>query len=965
MISGSVHDPSSGSTSIFDPDNPMYVIQGDYWEETPELFASELTNIEQISRRDENNKNYRANGECSVWNSYVAFGYHQFDDCYTFAAEWKQVTEKIDPLEKYHLIWNEFTRYLINQEEITNSNLYSWAHNLVLPYLIDHDPDYHLASVCEIEELVQTKLPLDITNPAKTPWTEISKKKKRNSSSSPPRTPTNASKNTPKTNESMLASQLTSLGKATRQRISSILTTTSHTKDKFFTQTKPNNSTTPDQIQTATITMESQPTDKISNPYITKPRSREKTITFQSATQHDDDTNGGKTPHGGVSTQSTMNTKTIPFIAINDGTVRLTVKWKLTELEFDDITNDKNKWEDAAAQLMERLFDNPDTAVTMVQWAASNTSNPKKIHDIRAAKDFSKYHSPKVTKLGSSHHVIFGVRVCLGINSPGPWINHEHTQQVMVADGLTINISNAKSTSGDVVNAGTIFFKHPMYTQRVFYLMALRRGLPETTPFFDLGVMQTTPSGQAIPHIVVRCGTNHVETLTEILSEYLDGGTNSTALFMGNKLLQSMSQEEATNIYNTHQAYVQSIQRLPLHPFIVNIDRLRKEHLPDGQTTERSARDWAASLRNKDGQPLKCDVENGGDDRRAYLLVPTSRLTEGKLALNQYKVNLRRPHQHFSPSSKSPEDQQTRPTEIYIPTAVVLRNLKAMQQMQASAADIWRAAPTTVRHPAPGSNVPRSPASRPITEESSWPNLHTAGFAKITDDKDHGGRQKNMSSNPSNMRRPSMDTTECTTQSPLTRTTTQHQPNNHTSRFDELEAAILRNHEESLATSTRVSQMDDRITRTMAACERVSSQVNNLEAQMSRVFDKLDLIVNRLPSNFSTLNPGESAQRVDHNLPEITRPDIDCCDSYRTPSDSSRSHEDSDTAQTQPSNASSTVRSPEKKKQKQRDRRQSTPPNTEDIPMQEQEEQSDNENSKTDQPGSQYTASSPADGGTT
>jgi hypothetical protein len=93
--------------------------------------------------------------------------------------------QKKNPLDKYHLIWKEFTSYLLNQEEITNSNLYSWTHNLALPYLIEHDPDYHLASVCEIEEIIQTKLPLDITNPAKTPWTEISNRKKRSTSFSP------------------------------------------------------------------------------------------------------------------------------------------------------------------------------------------------------------------------------------------------------------------------------------------------------------------------------------------------------------------------------------------------------------------------------------------------------------------------------------------------------------------------------------------------------------------------------------------------------------------------------------------------------------------------------------------------------------------------------------------------------------------------------------------------------------
>ena len=78
--------------------------------------------------------------------------------------------------------------------------------------------------------------------------------------------------------------------------------------------------------------------------------------------------------------------------------------------------------------------------------------------------------------------------------------------------------------------------------------MALRRALPPSTPFFDPGVMKTTPHRKAAPHIIVRCGANHVDTLTDILSEYLDGRENNTALFMGIKALRSMSQEEETGL---------------------------------------------------------------------------------------------------------------------------------------------------------------------------------------------------------------------------------------------------------------------------------------------------------------------------------------------------------------------------------------------------------------------------------
>ena len=137
--------------------------------------------------------------------------------------------------------------------------------------------------------------------------------------------------------------------------------------------------------------------------------------------------------------------------------------------------------------------------------------------------------------------------------------------------------------------------------------------------------------------------------------------------------------------------------------------------------------------------------------------------------------------------------------------------------------------------------------------------------------------------------------------------------------------------------------MDDRITRTMAACERVSSQVTNLESQMSRVFEKLDQIVNRLP-------PSPPQQQI-----TIPASEADGSNSQKTPSISSRSKE-SDFA-THQSNTSSTIRSPEKKKQKHKGRSEHL--TQEDVTMQ----NSDSDNSTTDQSGFQYTEPSPADGG--
>jgi hypothetical protein len=145
----------------------------------------------------------------------------------------------------------------------------------------------------------------------------------------------------------------------------------------------------------------------------------------------------------------------------------------------------------------------------------------------------------------------------------------------MTEYNLQIHISNAKSDSGDIITAGTIFFKHPDLTQRNFYLMSLRRHLPPSTPFSIFAPCELHHKAKKYHISLYDVVPTTLDTLTDILSEYLNGGTNTTALFMGRKILTTMSHEESEQIYETHQLYVNSIQRLPLYPFVINIDRIR------------------------------------------------------------------------------------------------------------------------------------------------------------------------------------------------------------------------------------------------------------------------------------------------------------------------------------------------------------------------------------------------------
>jgi hypothetical protein len=62
-----------------------------------------------------------------MWNRYVAFGFHQFDDCYCISLiKWKKAASQRTPHSRqYKIIWNEYTTYLIQNEEPTNSQLYT------------------------------------------------------------------------------------------------------------------------------------------------------------------------------------------------------------------------------------------------------------------------------------------------------------------------------------------------------------------------------------------------------------------------------------------------------------------------------------------------------------------------------------------------------------------------------------------------------------------------------------------------------------------------------------------------------------------------------------------------------------------------------------------------------------------------------------------------------------------------
>ena len=64
-----------------------------------------------------------------------------------------------------------------------------------------------------------------------------------------------------------------------------------------------------------------------------------------------------------------MNTKTIPFIPINDGTVRMTIKWRIISSDnFRQLADNSELWEQEAMIFLLQLFgpSSPDHHQTLI-----------------------------------------------------------------------------------------------------------------------------------------------------------------------------------------------------------------------------------------------------------------------------------------------------------------------------------------------------------------------------------------------------------------------------------------------------------------------------------------------------------------------------------------------------------------------------------------------------------------------
>ena len=519
-----------------------------------------------------------------------------------------------------------------------------------------------------------------------------------------------------------------------------------------------------------------------------------------------------------------------PHISTNDGTHRITVKWKAPD-DVNEFESDKQRLNEALLTLMQTMF--KDTDGVFYRWESDDLVETKAASCLTEtiARD---YVSPKVTFIKSQSLMIFGIRFGF-ISSPNKWQQSPETKVVLKEQHINVSVSNSKSTSGDLVTAGYILLKAPNTTHKHYYTQYLRSRLPEVTPYFDIVRYKKTPMDQLIPHLVVKCGEKHVTPVCKSLLSILTG--IGSALFLPRYALSTLPADQAKRHFEVHQTWSRSLSGITIAPHISHLDQLRNEYYDDGRIIQRSTRDWILSLKNADGSSAHCDAINGGSERKAWLLCPHNFLTQAQEEWRCYRSRLYPPShreaRYYESVAGLPDLRNIR---IEIAT-----NVSLLEKL--SAADVWKQAPNSVREPT-GSRDRSGKKGKSTKPRSKSQNHGTKSDDTVTS-------QSDMSSNASTTM--CGDTTQDASDSRSTATTaasTNAPIPNKTSRFQELERMIkdaqTRSDNDGKASAAQLSgleskfsDMDTKLTTLHATQQKLASEMTTMQSQNATQFTEL------------------------------------------------------------------------------------------------------------------------------
>ena len=322
-------------------------------------------------------------------------------------------------------------------------------------------------------------------------------------------------------------------------------------------------------------------------------------------------------------------------IPINDGTIRISLRWKTTaDVVSLALSQRSKKLSVAIHSLLNDIFRDEDGLLYL--WKDEGTENCNSLSKM-TPEEVRSYIAPSLSVHPSQSQIIIALRFGFTDKPSFNWKNQSRVQEAITRNKVSVMFSNSKSTSGDHVISGYILLKAPRTTHRTRFLQSLRSKLPATTPFFDIFLHRRTPFDQDINHLVVKCGKNHVHSLSQTLLSALDG--SGAGVYIPRFAFAKLTTAEAMNLFDKHDAYIKSLRYIQLSPLINNLDTIRRtEFFPDDTKMERTTMDWAASILSADGnESAHVDVVNGGYDQKSFLLMAPQHEDTVRQAFEEYR----------------------------------------------------------------------------------------------------------------------------------------------------------------------------------------------------------------------------------------------------------------------------------------------------------------------------------------
>ena len=305
-------------------------------------------------------------------------------------------------------------------------------------------------------------------------------------------------------------------------------------------------------------------------------------------------------------------------VPVCDGTKRVIFRWKVP-INLSRISSQSTEIQKEIHALISEFFTDDDGFI--YDWNDEGVDKHNVVSKLSPLE--LRNYLPSSINISADSKITVQIRFGFFGNTPANWRNSTTTKEKLAKYDVTVAISNSTSTSGKLMIAGYILLKAPMTTHRLRYLQYLRKSLPENTPPFDILLHNRSPaSNEVTPHLAVQCGKKHVHVLSEVLCPFLTG--DNSALYMPRSLISDMPDDKVIEFFKHHDAYCKNLRSHPLSPLLRNIDKPRKEYNPNGSlSVERTAREWARSLKPNNTDPGHFDVVNGGKDQLAYLIFPS------------------------------------------------------------------------------------------------------------------------------------------------------------------------------------------------------------------------------------------------------------------------------------------------------------------------------------------------------